>query len=124
MTDPKPEKMTIIGTHGPDDPEIATLPFMLGVAALAMDIQVNVLLQGPAVILAHRGIAEHVFANGPAPLKNLMDQFFELKGRLFICTPCVESRKMTQGRTVEGAHLVKAARVITELLESKTVLTF
>ena len=119
------ERMTFIGTHGPDDAEIAILPFMLGVAALTMDVPVTILLQGPSVLLAHKGVAEHVFAGCEGTsLRSLMDQFFELGGTLNICTPCVESRKIRQERLVDGAKLVKAAKVVTDLLESKTTLTF
>jgi len=122
---PPAEKMFFIGLHGPDEPEIASLPFMLGVAALAMDVQVTVLLQGPSVLLAHQGVAEHVIS-GPdgASLRKLMDQFFELGGKLYICTPCVENRKISKERLIKGAQLVKAALVVTEMLESKAMLAF
>lgn len=119
------DKIVFIGLHGPDDPEIAILPFMLGVAALAMDVSVTILLQGPAVLLAHKGIAEHIFSGCEGTsLKKLMDQFLELDGKLLICTPCVESRKINKRILVEGAQLVKAAKVVTDLLESKTAMTF
>jgi uncharacterized protein involved in oxidation of intracellular sulfur len=119
------EKMVFIGLHGPDDPEIAILPFMLGVAALAMEVQVTILLQGPSVLLAHKGIAEHVFSGCEGTsLKKLMDQFFELGGKLYICTPCVESRKISKQVLVQGAQLVKAGKVVSDLLEAKTTLTF
>ena len=119
------EKLTFIGLHGPDDPEIAILPFMLGVAALAMEVQVSILLQGPAVLLAHKGIAEHVFSGCEGTsLRKLMDQFFELGGKLYICTPCVESRKISKQILIQGAQLVKAGKVVSDLLESKTALTF
>ena len=119
------DKIAFIALHGPDDPEIAILPFMLGVAALAMDVSVTIILQGPAVLLAHKGIAEHVFSGcDGTSLRKLMDQFFELGGNLYICTPCAESRKMKRERLVDGATLVKAGRVITDLLEARTTLTF
>ncbi len=119
------ERMTFIALHGPDDPEIAILPFMLAVAALTMDVPVTVVLQGPAVLLAHKGIPEHVFAGCEGTsLRKLMDQFLELGGKLTICTPCAESRKLRKDRLMDGAELVKAARVVSDLLESKTTLTF
>ncbi len=119
------ERMTFIALHGPDDAEIAILPFMLGVAALAMDVSVTIVLQGPGVLLAHKGVPEHVFAGCKGTsLKTLMDQFHELGGKLVVCTPCAESRKLRRERLVDGAELVKAARVVSDLLASTSTLTF
>lgn len=120
-----PERMTFIALHGPDDPEIAIIPFMLGVAALAMDVPVTVVLQGPGVMLACKGVPEHVFAGCEGTsLKTLMDQFHEFGGTLVVCAPCAESRKLGKEQFVDGAELVKAARVVSELLASKSTLTF
>ena len=119
------ERITFIALHGPDDPEIAILPFMLGVAALAMDVTVTIVLQGPAVMLAHKGVAGHVFAGCEGTsLGTLMDQFLELGGTLIVCTPCAESRKLGKEQMIDGVELVKAARVVTELLGSNATLTF
>ncbi len=34
------EKLVIMATHGPDDPELATIPFVMACAALASDVAV------------------------------------------------------------------------------------
>ena len=61
------EKIVVIATHGVEDPERASLPFVVANAALAMDVQAVVILQGTAVILAKKGCYEHVFAAGLPP---------------------------------------------------------
>ena len=49
------EKIIYVTTNGPESPEKATLPFKLANAGLALDLDVVLALQGPAVYLAHAG---------------------------------------------------------------------
>ncbi len=35
------EKLVFMVTHGPEDPELATIPFVMAVAALASDVEVG-----------------------------------------------------------------------------------
>ena len=118
------EKILIFGTHGPEDPERASLPFVIGNAALVMDVNVVVMLQGNAVILAKKGCYEHVFAAGLPPLKDLVDSFLEQGGTLLICTPCIQERGITKEMLLDMATPVKAARAVMEILEANNVLNY
>ncbi len=124
MSEEKLEKILIFGTHGPEDPERACLPFVIGNAALVMEVQVTIMLQGSAVFLAKEGCFEHVFAAGLPPLKDLMQSFIEQGGTLLICTPCIQERKITTDMLVEIATPVKAARAVMEILEATNVMTY
>ena len=118
------EKLVIIATHGGEDPERASLPFVVANAALAMDVEVTIMLQAEAVTLAAPGIREHIFAPGLPPLKGLMDSFAEQGGALLVCMPCLDSRKIEPSSLIEGATPVKAARVVMEVLEATNVLNY
>jgi uncharacterized protein len=120
----KPEKMVIIGTHGSEDPERASLPFVVGNAALAMDAHAVVALQGNAVTLAMNGASEHVFAGSFPPLKELMDSFLGLGGELLVCTPCLKERRITPEMLVKGATVIAGARLVQECLEAKATLNY
>jgi len=124
MSEEKSEKLVIFGTHGPEDPERASLPFVLGNAALVMEVKVTIMLQGTAVFLAKEGCYEHVFAAGLPPLKDLIQSFIEQGGTLLICTPCIQERNITPDMLVEIAQPVKAARAVMELLEATSVMTY
>ncbi len=118
------EKLVIFATHGGEDPEKATLPFVIGNAALAMDVPVSMVLQAGGVTLAQKGSYEHVVAPGFDPVQKLVHSFVEFGGKILVCIPCIESRRITQDLLVEGAELVKAARVVQEVLEAKAVLNY
>jgi len=124
MSEEKPEKIVIFGTHGPEDPERACLPFVIGNAALVMEVQVTVMLQGSAVFLAKEDCYEHVFAAGLPPLNELVDSFIEQGGTLLICTPCIQERKITPDMLLKMAKPVKAGRAVMEILEATNVLTY
>jgi predicted peroxiredoxin len=118
------EKITIIGTHGTDDPEMLSLPFIMGNAALAMDVNVVVILQGSAVLGATKSCLKHVLAQGHPSLRKLVVDFMEFGGMLLLCAPCLDVRNIAKEELVEGAVPVKAARVVSEVLESRAVLTY
>ncbi len=124
MPDTLPEKIVVIATHGADDPERATLPFVAANGALAMDVKATVILQGSAVLLALKGVAEHVFAPGLPALKEALDSFTKLGGALLVCTPCIKERRITQELLVEGAKPIAAARLVQECLEAKATLNY
>ncbi len=120
----QPEKIVVVATHGAEDPERATLPFVVANGALAMDVEAVVVLQGYAVTLAQKGVNEHVFAAGLAPLKELMDSFFAQGGKLLVCTPCIKERRIGQELLLPGATPIAAARLVQESLEAKAVLNY
>jgi uncharacterized protein involved in oxidation of intracellular sulfur len=90
MADAVSDKVVIIATHGPEDKERATLPFIMANSALVMESEAVVILQGTGVLLAQKGIYEHVFAGGLPPLKDQLETFLQLGGKLLVCTPCIE----------------------------------
>jgi predicted peroxiredoxin len=124
MEESKPEKIVVFATHGPDDPERATLPFVCANAAVAMDVQATVVLQGAGVLLAKKGSYEHVFCPGFDPLKKLVDTFLEFGGKILVCIPCIQERQITNDMLIEKAEPAKAGRVVQEALEAKAVLNY
>jgi len=124
MPDAAREKVVIIATHGPEDPGRATLPFVMGNAALVMDSEAVVILQATGVLLAKKGIYEHIFASGLPALGELLKTFLESGGELLVCTPCIQDRKIDPSMLVDGAEPVAGARVIKEVTESVAVLNY
>jgi uncharacterized protein involved in oxidation of intracellular sulfur len=120
----KPEKVVIFATHGAEDPERASLPFVMGNAALALDAQATVVLQGTGVTLAKKGCYEHVFAAGLPPLHQLVRDFVEQGGRIWVCVPCIKERQITPDMLVDEAETTAAGKVIAEVLEADAVLNY
>lgn len=118
------EKIVYIVTHGADDPERATLPFVLANAAQAMDVEAVVVLQASAVFLATPGCLSHVFAAGLPPLKQLVESFMEEGGKVLVCTPCIKERHIEESELLPGMNPTAAGALVQEILTAKSTLVY
>ena len=118
------EKMVFVLTQGVEDPERCTFPFVLAGAAMAMDVQCTVVIQGSAVFLVKRGVLEHVKVPGLKPLKELVNGFLENGGELLVCIPCLEERSIEASDLIEGATLGKAGKVVGRIFEANATLVY
>ena len=118
------EKIVIISTIGEENPEKATLPFVLATAAQSMDVEVVMILQASAVVLAKEGEAEKINAAGFMPLKKLLDTFMELGGSLKLCSPCLKERDITANDLIHGSIVIAAGSVVTEVLSATSVVNY
>jgi predicted peroxiredoxin len=119
-----PEKLVIMVTHGPEEPELATIPFVMAGAAVASDVDVVMGFQGDGCRLVQKGVAETISAPEFAPLAGLLDSVRELGGQLLVCVPCVKSRGLTEDDLVEGAELCAAARFVAEITSATSTLVY
>ncbi len=117
------EKLVILCTHGPESPELATVPFVMACAALASEVEVVMGFQGEGVRLMHKGAVDGVQAPEFPPLAKLLADFHELGGKSLVCAPCVKSRAIGDA-LVSGAEIVAAARFVAEVTSAKSCLTY
>ena len=76
-------------------------------------------------MLIRKGCAEHVFAAGFPPLKELMDAYIEEGGTMFVCGPCIQSRKIDpEQEFIEGPVVVNAATFVAECAEATNTLIY
>jgi predicted peroxiredoxin len=121
----KQEKILYLCTCGKDRSEVAHAPFVLANAALAMDIQATIVLQGDGVTLARKGFAETMPPGGGfPPMDKLLSDFIELGGRVWVCGPCIKTRDIAESDLIEGARITAAGAVNAEAIESDAVLVF
>jgi predicted peroxiredoxin len=118
------EKIVIISTIGNEDPEKATLPFVLATAAQATDIEVVVIFQASAVVLAKKGEAEKVNAKDFMPLKDLMNAYISQGGKLNVCSPCLKARSIAKEDLIEGSVIIAAGTVVSEVISARSVVTY
>lgn len=118
-------KLILMCTHGPEDVERATIPFVMATAAQASEVDVLIGLQADGVMLAKKGIADAVCAPAFPPLKELLDIYLENGGKLFVCGPCIKSRQIDPDTDfVMGASVVNAATFVKEATEAVNVLVY
>lgn len=119
------KKLVIMCTHGAEEPERATIPFVMATTAQAMDVEVVMGFQAEGVTLASKGVAERIAAPGFPPLKDLVAAYREAGGKFLVCGPCVQSRGIDpKNDFVEGASVVNAATFVSECIEATNVLVY
>lgn len=118
------KKLVVIATHGAEDPEKATIPFVMANAALASDMEAVVILQSTAVMLAMRDHARHIHSDAFPPLQELIKTYTELGGKILACVPCLKSRGITEDQLIEGTRLVAATTVVNEAIDADATLTY
>ncbi len=126
MSDQEVEKILYFGTCAGDDPEKAAMPFVMANAALAMDIEATVCLQGNGVYLAQKGYTEKMLPPGGfPPLTKLVADFIELGGKLLVCAPCIKERNIDENSDlVEGAGITAAGALNILAMECKAVFVY
>ena len=122
--DQKKETLIFVATCADEQPDRATIPFVLANAALAMDTDAIIVLQMTGVYLALKNYAQHVHAAGFAPLQELMDAFQEEGGRLWICGPCIQSRQISPDDLIEGADVISGVALIEAMTSAKNVMVY
>ncbi|MBK7720879.1 MAG: DsrE family protein [Austwickia sp.] len=102
--------VSIASSH--DNPDRATVAFVVAVAAAASNQETTVFLSADGAWLGKRGEADKINEAGFAPLADLVAGFVEAGGRILVCTPCAKKRGITEDDLVDGAVIAGGAAVV------------
>jgi len=111
-------------THGREDPERATLAFIVGNVAASADQDVVLLLTIEGVWLATQGYADDIHKDGFPALSEVMASFRTNGGQIWVCGTCAQPRGITEDHLIEGAKIVTAANVVERLVGGAASLDF
>ena len=118
------DKMIFNCTHGKEEPERATLPFVAANVAAASGQQAIVVCTIDAVWLGTQGGADDVAAPGLPPLKVLFDELVSNGGQVWLCSACTKPRGITEESCAKGASIVGAAVVVEEIVKGAKAVSF
>lgn len=117
-------EIMIHNTHGKDDVERASLAFVVANVARSSNQQATVLLTIDGVWVATQGYTDGLQANGFAPLGELIQQFVDAGGRIWVCGACAKPRNITTDNLIEGAEMIGAATAVEALVNGANTLSF
>ena len=95
------KKFCVCLTFAKNDPDKATVAFVVANAAVASDKETMVFLSTEAVRLCQKGYADDVHEEGFSPLRELMANFVKAGGKIWVCSPCFKRRKLDEAKLVE-----------------------
>lgn len=116
-------KILTSATHGKDDPEHATLPFIVANVAAAADQEAVVLLTGEAVWLATKGYADGIQRDGFPALKEVIQSLVTNGGQIWACGTCTKPRGITEKDLIQGGKIVTAANVVEYIAQGAATLS-
>jgi uncharacterized protein len=108
-------------SHGEEDPERATVPFIAATVAAVSGQPSVVVCTIDAVWLGTPGVAERVESEGQPALNDLVRQFVAAGGEIWLCSACTTKRGITAGDTIDGAKIVGAARIVEALAGGRAI---
>ncbi|HEX6079799.1 MAG TPA: DsrE family protein [Methylomirabilota bacterium] len=111
-------------TCAKDNPDKATVAFVLANAALGSGKEALVFLSVEGVRLAQQGYADDIREQGFAPLKDLVESFAKAGGTIYVCSPCFKKRGLDEAALVTGASIVGGAKLVEFLSDGSSCLSF
>src|SRR5689334_22851989 len=111
-------------TCAKDNPDKATVAFVLANAAVGSGKEALVFLSVEGVRLAQKGYADDVREQGFAPLKELVESFAKAGGTIYVCSPCFKKRGLDEAALVTGASIVGGAKLVEFLSDGSPCLSF
>ena len=117
-------KFCVSLTHSTDNPDKATVGFVVANAALGSGKETMVFLSSEGVRLAQKGGADPIREEGFAPLRELMDNFAKAGGTIYVCSPCFKKRKLDEGALVAGATIVGGAKLVEFLSDGTPCISY
>ena len=110
-------------THGRNDPERATLPFIVANVAASADQEAIVLLTIDGVWLATKGYADDIHHEGMPPLREVVASLLANGGEIWACGACTKPRGITDDHLIEGARIISAVDFVAELASGTPLYT-
>ena len=118
-------KVVINLTAGPEDPEAATIAYLVGTAAQAAGNTALCFMTKEAVRLGLTGGPEAVAQQDGRPaVAQLSADFAAAGGTIYLCPVCVRSRGLDEGSLLANASVLGAAALWEWIGEGATVFTY
>jgi predicted peroxiredoxin len=105
-------KLLVQCSYGQEDPERATLPFVVANVAATADQETVVFLTIEGVRIGTKGYADAIHKEGLAPLSEVVRSFVANGGQIWLCSACSKPRGITDADLIEGARIVTAANLV------------
>ena len=106
------KRFVISLTCAKENPDRATVAFVVATAAVASEQDTVVFLSIEGVRLCQAGYADSIHEEGFAPLKELMTNFAAAGGKIYVCSPCFKKRKLDDTMLIDGAVIVGGAKLV------------
>lgn len=117
-------KICVSVTHSKNDLDKATVGFVVANASVASGQETVVFLSIEGVRLSVRGFSDGLQEEGFAPIKDLIASFTKAGGTIWVCSPCMKKRGLSEQPLVEGATIVGGAKLVEFLASGASCVSY
>ncbi len=118
------ERLIFNCTHGVEDPERATLPFVAANIAATAGQDAVVLCTIEGVWLGTAGGTDGIAPAGLPALDDLYQEFVDNGGQVWLCGACTKPRGIGDEHLRKGSVIVGAAKVVEEVVAGAKTVAF
>lgn len=115
------ETLLFTCTHGAEEPERATVPFIAASTAAVSGHPAVVVCTAEGVRIGTTGYAEQASDPDLTDLPTLIQLLLGNGGEIWLCSACTNKRGITDGDVIEGATIVGAARIVEALTTGRAI---
>ena len=119
-----PGKQCVSLSYAKDNADKATVAFVIANAAVASDKETVVFLSIEGVQIAQQGYADDVHEEGFSPLRELIVNFVEAGGKVWVCSPCFNKRRLDPKALIPGATIVGGAKLVEFLSDGSPCVSY
>ncbi|RUP86534.1 MULTISPECIES: DsrE family protein [unclassified Dermabacter] len=117
-------KICVSITHAKDNVDKATVAFVIANASIASDQETVVFLSSEGARLAEEGYADDMHEEGFASLKELITNYAEAGGTIWVCSPCYKKRGLDEGKLIKGATIVGGAKLVEYMSQGASCVSY
>ncbi len=117
-------KLVVSITHAKEDADKATVGMVVANAAVASGQETVVFFSTEGAYLAKNGYTEDIHEEGFAPLADLIKNYQEAGGTIWVCSPCFKKRGLTEEDLLPGATIVGGAKLVEFLSQGAACITY
>lgn len=104
--------------------ETVSAVFAQALTALAFDYECEIFLMAEAVMIAKRGAIDDVKFKTFEPIMDMVGNYFEMEGKLYVCHPSSDARELTAEDCIDGVEFVNASRLLESGKAADALFTF
>ncbi len=117
-------KLLINLTTAKDNPDKTVVAFVVANAGVAAGQEVTIFLSVEGVRLAVAGYADDISAPGFKPLKELLTDYINNGGKIWVCPPCFNARELDKENLIANATFAGGAAVVELLAQGAASLSY
>jgi predicted peroxiredoxin len=112
MTTATQQKFLVNNSYGPNDVERATVAFILALSATYNNAETAMFATSDAAKLCVKGGADDLVAEGYEPLCDLMEDYIENGGVIWLCPVCAKAKGISEEELHPGVIIAGAPKTM------------